>query len=325
MIWLIPFLLICLFLLFRFVSPYEGSEGAEGGLKGMEGAEGGEGGLKEVQEIKEAFQALLVSPAFQRAYGDFLAFHQEFQTGWREVLDTAASMSQEAGTARKERTDDERNVTVRELSASLGKPLPLIVPLPGKVETLEDLERAQLLERIPPSAQPYQDALEWMNQTLIKAQQELDKALQGGGIPTLEGFAGQECAHIAQCFKDNPDLLRQVVAAQQEDAAARLERIQRELMGRFQQFQQPRLRSAFDLNGRLRANAREVQRKAQSGDWIKDVKIGSKEPGAKYALPPGADALEEMRRKDPTRYAQLQKSPFFSVKQLIDQINRNLR
>jgi hypothetical protein len=232
-------------------------------------------------------------------------------------------MSQEAGTARKERTDEERNATVRDLSASLGKPLPLIVALPEKVETLEDLER--ILERIPPSAQPYQDALEWMNQTLLKAQQELDKALQGGGIPKLEGFAGKECANIAQCFKDNPDLLRQVVAAQQEDAAARLERIQRELMGRFQQFQQPRLRSAFELNRRLRANAKEVQRKAQSGDWIKDVRMGSAEPGEKYVLPPGADALEEMRRKDPTRYAQLQKSPFFSVKQLIDQINQNLR
>lgn len=325
MIWLIPLLLICLFLLFRFVSPYEVLEERGVGERG-DGGDEGERGERAGAEVKEAFQVLLVSPAFQRAYAGFLAFHQEFQSGWRDVLDTAASMSQEAGTARKERTDEERNATVRELSTSQGKPFPLLVALPEKVETLDDLERFQLLERIPPSAQPYQDALEWMNQTLLKAQQELDKALQGGGIPALEGFAGQErCADIAQCFKENPDLVRQVVAAQQEDAAARLERIQRELMGRFQQFQQPRLRSAFDLNRRLRANAKEVQRKAQSGDWIKDVRIASSEPGRTYSLPPGANALEDMRRKNPERYAQLQKSPFFSVKQLIDQINQNLR
>ena len=151
-----------------------------------------------------------------------------------------------------------------------------------------------------------------------------------GGIPgmegfqDLEGFAGDTCAEISQCFKDNPELARQLLAAQQADAATRLEQIQQELMGRFQQFQQPRLRSAFDLNVRLRANAKEIQRKAQSGDWIKDIKIGGGE-GTKYTLPPGSNALEEMCRKNPGQCAELRKSPFFSVKQLFEQINRNLR
>jgi hypothetical protein len=315
MIWIIPFLLLCLFLLFRFVPSYEVLDLSPLPLVPSPPGAGN----------VEAFQALLVSPAFQDAYGAFFAFHQEFQTGWREALDTADSMTQEAGAVKKERTDEERNATVRSLTASQGKPFPLLVALPGKIETLEDMERSQLLVRVPPSAQPYLDALEWMNQSLLKAQKELDNVLQGGGIPNLEGFAGGACAEIAQCFKENPDLVRQVVAAQQEDAVARLERIQRELMGRFQQFQQPRLRSAFDLNVRLRANAKEVQRKAQSGDWVKDIKIRSKEPGETYSLPPGANALEEMRRKDPERYAQLQNSPLFSVKQLMEQINRNLR
>lgn len=327
MIWLIPFLLVCLFLLFRFVSPFESVKDIPSDLISM---------MPTTKEAFQALQALLVSPAFQNAYGAFLAFHQEFQTRWREALDMTASLSQEGGgeaggkgEAKGARTDEQRNVTVQQLTASQGKPFPLLVTLPSKVETLEDLERGQLLERIPPSAQAYLDALEWMNQALLQAQKQLQNALQGGGIPKLEGFEGTQCAEIAHCFKENPDLVRQVVAAQQEEAKDRLERIQRELMRRFEQFQQPRLRSAFELNGRLRAEAKEVQRKAQTGEWVKDIRIGGAEAGAgkekrSGADMPGANALEELRRSDPERYAEAKKSPLFSVKQLIDQINRRV-
>lgn len=139
---------------------------------------------------------------------------------------------------------------------------------------------------------------------------------------------GGVCAEISSCFKENPDLIRQLSQAQQEEAGQRLERLQRELLVRFQQFQQPRLRSAFELNDRLSRNAKEVQRKAKSGDWIKDVRIGGgAEKGPKAVIPAGGSALEDLRRSDPERYAELERSQssLFSVKQLIEQINRNLR
>ena len=322
MIWLVPLLLVCIFLLFRFISPFEYR------IPPVRVYSGGQ------ETAVEGFQVLLVSPAFQKTYGEFLSFHNEFQTRWREALDTVTSMSEEVGTgaskkgSKTEKTDNERNAVVQKMTTSLGKPFPLLVALPDKVETLEDLERTQLSDRIPSSAQPYLDAMEWMNQSLLQAQKELDRALQGGGIPKLEGFAGDSCAEIATCFKENPELVRQILQAQQEEAVTRLERIQRELMERFEQFQQPRLRSAFELNGRLLVNAKEVQRKAQSGEWINDIPMGrGGKTKEKPVLPPGADALEEMRRSNPKRYAELQKSnsSMFSVKKLLDQINQNLR
>jgi hypothetical protein len=171
------------------------------------------------------------------------------------------------------------------------------------------------------------DALDWMNQQFLQAQKELNRALQGGSIPSMEGFGGGACAELATCFKENPDLIRQLGIAQQEEAGQRLERIQRQLMERFQQFQQPRLRTAFELNGRLRNQAKETQRKAQTGEWVKDLRIPGAETGPKPVPPPGGSALDELRRSNPERYAEYQKShaSLFSITQLMVQINRNLR
>jgi hypothetical protein len=281
--------------------------------------------------INEAFVApLLVSSEVKKEYQTFRTFYEAFLTSWREALITADSLQKSSPTAGKTPSDTELNALVDKLSTTLGKTLPILptTPLPAAIETLEDIERSQLLKRIPASSQPYMDALEWMNQQFIKAQQELNKALQGGAVPSMEGFAGKEsCAEISTCFKENPDLVRQLLAAQQEEAGQRLEQIQRELLQRFQQFQQPRLRSAFELNERLRQQAKETQRKAQSGEWIKDVRIpGSERTDPKLVPPPGT-TLEELRQSNPERYAEYQRSQssLFSVKQLLEQINRNLR
>ena len=186
------------------------------------------------------------------------------------------------------------------------------------------------MEYLPSSSEPYQNAVEWMNEQMLRAEKELEKALQGGGLPALEGFAGEEtCAELSQCFRDNPELVRQLLVAQQEEAGNRLERTEKELMSRMAQFQQPKLVSAFELNGRLAKKAKETEAKAQSGDWIKDVRIKDKggEGEPPIALPPGGDALEALRRSAPERYKTLQQGnpSLFSLKQLMEQINRGLR
>jgi hypothetical protein len=342
MLWLIPFLILCLFLLFRFVSPYEPVDWTGGERRGgKETGVGVTGGEERTGSPVEGFFApvvLTVSEEFKKGYHTFREFHGAFVTRWKDALITAYQLEQPSLTGAKEPTPTELNATVTKITASLGKPLP---PLPvendpfPEVETLDDIERVRLLDRIPSSAQPYMDALEWMNQKFLQAEKELNHALQGGGIPSLEGFSlqgqgqgqGQECAAMTACLAENPDFLRQLSAAQQEEARQRLERIQRELLGRFAQFQQPRLQSAFELNGRLSAKAKETQRKAQSGEWIKDVRIPAKEEGPRPVAPPGGSALEELRQSDPERYAEYQRgySSLFSVKQLMEQINRNLR
>ncbi len=305
-----------------------------------EAGRGWEQGQGQGQRLEgfEATVPLLVSDTFRTAYDGFLRFYPPFMEGWRDALIRAYSLEQPVeGGAKKDPTEGDLARVVAGLTSSLGKlfPPPSLpggpLPAPSTLQTLEDIDRAQLTNRIPVQVDPYQNALEWMNEQLLRAEKELEEALRGGGasgLPALEGFEGEgKCAELSQCFRDHPELVRQLLAAQQEEAGQRLNRIQRDLMARFEQFQQPKLMSAFELNRRLVRKAKETEAKAKSGDWIKDVRMGGSEKGPVLTSPPGGDALEELRRKDPERYKQLQakNASLFSLKQLMEQINRGLR
>lgn len=322
MLWLIPFLLVCIFIVFRFISPYE----SPSFLSIFDSLPS-----SSPLTLKEGFsRPLLVSDEFKRHYQAFLRFYHGFMPSWKEALITAHSLEQppttKAQTTSSEPSPVQLQRIVEKMTSTLGKPFPSLTDnFPERIETLDDIDRERLVERIPKSSQPYFHALEWMNNQLLKAQKEVENALKGGGIQSLDGFTGGTCAEVSRCLKDNPELTRQLLQAQQEEAGQRLERIQRELISRLEQFQQPRLSSSLELNGRLRKSAKEMQQKAQSGDWIKDIKMGGNEKTS-LPPPPGGNTLEELRRTNPEKYKQLQEKngSLFSVKQLFEQINRNL-
>lgn len=335
MLWLIPFLLVCLFLLFRFVSPYE--------PLWTSSYEPFDATPPAPSASPAPSAPLLVSDAFRKAYEEFLGFYTPFQERWRDALLRTWGLEQGPSSTGKQRepTDKELAGEVAKLIQTQGivfppppsslSPSPKgSLPAPSALQTLDDLDKGRLLDLVPKTVDPYQHAMDWMNNQMLRAEKELEKALQGGGLPALEGFAGKEtCGELSQCFRDNPELVRQLLLAQQEEAGSRLERTERELMSRFAQFRQPKLVSAFELNSRLTKKAKETEAKAQSGDWIKDVRIGSSaaEGKVKIKTPPGGDALEELRQKDPARYKALKGSSpsLFSVKQLMEQITQGLR
>ncbi len=320
MLWLIPFLLFLLFLLFRFVKTHQETDQPYVIDSWWRPS------VNPSSVVDEGFVTLQVSNEFREKYNTFMIFHKDFMTRWKDALVTAFQLQKEPGQA--DRTippDSTLNTVVRQLVREQGKPFPYLTdPLPPKVDTLQDLD--PLRDRIPTDAQPYFHALEWMNGQLMKAQKEVESALQGGGIPSFEGFEAT-CSELSKCFKENPELVRQLLKAQQDDEAQRLERLQRELIGRFEQFQQPRIQQAMELNARLSKKAKEIQNKAQSGEWIKDVKMGGGEKGPSYSVPSGGNQLDNLRQKDPVAYQNLQQQnkSMFSLKQLFEQINQNLR
>lgn len=325
MLWLIPFLLFLLFLLLRFVKTHQ--ESNEISLSNLSGPWWKIDDHFTKSTEKEGFVTLQVSHEFQEKYKTFLEFYHPFLIRWRDALVTAYQLEKEVGKATSTVPPDSAlNSLVRKLIDTQGKPLPpLTDQLPTTVTSLNDLDLLQ--EHIPKDSQPFFNALEWMNAQLLKAQQEVESALQGGGgIPSFEGFEGTICSDLSKCFKDNPELIRQLVKAQQEDDAQRLERLQRELVSRFEQFQQPRIHNAFELNARLSKKAKEIQSKAQSGDWIKDVKFGG-ESSPSYSIPAGGNQMEELRARDPAAYQRLQQQSqgMGALKGLFEQINRNLR
>jgi hypothetical protein len=323
MLWLIPFLLFLIFLLFRFVKTHQESTTSIP-LPSSSFVPWWDTYTDAQPQIDEGFISLQTSNEFKEKYNAFVSFHTGFMTRWKDALVTAFQLQKEPGKADSTIPPDATlNTVVTKWISEQGKPFPFLTnPLPATVNTLDDLERIQ--EQIPKDSQPYFNALEWMNQQLIKAQKEVESAMSGN-IPSFEGFQGT-CSEIAKCFRDNPDLARQLLNAQQADAAQRLEQLQRDLISRFEQFQQPRIKNAYELNTRLTLKAKEIQDKAQSGDWVKDLKMGGKD-GSSYALPPGSNDLAELCKKDRVACEKLKREggSMFALKQLFEQINRNLR
>jgi len=265
---------------------------------------------------------MAISPQMNAEYQAFLAIYQPLMTRWGEGLEMGYQLEQPPPTTagpppKPSPSDLER---IRQGLLQQGKPFPplpsSVPPFPPSISTVQDMER--LLPQLPADVQPYQNALDWMNDQFLRSQKKLQGALRGEGFQGqgLEGFQAGQCAAFQSCYQ-------QMQAAE----AQRAQQVQQEFKSRLDAFQSPRLRQAFELNERLGKEIKEIQRKAQSGDWIKDVAIADKGPKQVYELPPGADALEQMRLNDPARYAEYQKKygSMFSLKVLTDQINRALR
>jgi len=256
-------------------------------------------------------------------YQAFLAMYQPLMTRWAEGLEMGYQLEQPPPTTagpppKPSPSDLER---IRQGLLQQGKPFPplpsSVPPFPPSISTVQEMER--LLPQLPADVQPYQNALDWMNDQFLRSQKKLQGALRGEGFQgqeAWEGFQAGQCAAFQSCYQ-------QMLAGE----AQRAQQIQQEFKARLDAFQSPRLRQAFELNERLGREIKEIQRKAQSGDWIKDVAIADKGPKQVYEMPEGADALEEMRLKDPARYAEYQKKygSMFSLKVLMEQINRALR
>lgn len=330
MLWLIPFLLVCVFLVFRFVSPWMPT-----GLDVSVGSDGSTGSME-----LDGFQASMkptvtttgvLSAEFQKRYREWVTWMRDFRERWGEAVDTAWAIET---SQKRAPTDEERNEVVGRLVGTVGKPFPLFGEgFPDRVETLEDADRARLMERVPTGSVAHANAVEWMNAQMMAAQKKLDEvmgslgSIGSGGLGGLgglgvEGFDGS-CAALVGCLKD-PEVMRGLATAQAEEAEARRVRTEVELLSRFEQFRSPKLVEAMRRNGELRAKTREIRAKAESGDWVKDLPA-SATAGSGLTAPPGAGALEDLKRADPERYRALSASPWFGVKGLIDQINRGLR
>ena len=272
--------------------------------------------------LKEGYMdgSIAISPQMNTEYQAFLAIYQPLMTRWGEGLEMAYQLEQPpptvAGPPPKPSSSDLQRILQGLLQQ--GKPFPpvpaSVPPFPPSIRTVQEMEN--LLPQLPTDVQPYQNALDWMNDQFLRSQRKLQGALRGEGFQGFEGFQAGQCAAFQSCYQ-------QMQAGQ----AQRAQQIQQEFKNRLDAFQSPRLRQAFDLNERLGREIKEIQRKAQSGDWIKDVAIPDKGPKQVYELPEGADALEQMRLKDPAKYAEYQKKfgSMFSIKVLTDQINQALR
>ena len=268
--------------------------------------------------IEEGFE---VDPTFQAKYKKFVQFYNAFMTSWEKAIVTSVSMdapppaelsspSQIGNSSSKPKTPSraQLNQYVQALIIKEKKPFPPVTDLLPEIITT-------LPSNLPSDPQPYMNALTWINQNMAASQKELESSMQTGVEPY------EDCSQFNQCLSD-PENVAKITAAQQKQELQRQQKAGN-VLDLFNE--NPALQSGLATNIQLTKKAEEIQRQAQSGEMLNNMKFPS-EPKVKYTLPEGANKFKEMEKNDPAKYKSYSKQypQQAAQKQLLDQINGNL-
>ena len=273
-------------------------------------------------------------------YNRFVDFYNSFLKNWEESMITMASLeipqkeatspSQSPSTSKPSTpTNEQLNQTIQSYSQKIGKSLPSITdPLPNNIYSYS---LQQLLQIIPSDPIPFQNALTLLNEHLINSQKDLDKVLSGQfaeGFLVIEGYVADQCAELSTCFAQNPQIAEQIANAQIEQEKKQQQQLQNQLSTRLDKFiLNNTLQDSFKMNQTLIQKAKEIQNKAQSGELLNMINIPDTNPIPPYNIPAGGNRLKQMKESDPEKYKEYEKnnSSLFSLKNLFEQINSNLR
>jgi len=290
--------------------------------------------------IKEGFQSetLQLNPDLINKYKSFVKFYNSFLSVWKETIITSISLDAPAPTEPSSPAEifkralpptpavAEMNQYINKYSTTLGKALPLITDnMPNMIDSTS---LPKLLEIVPSDATPYQNALQWMNSNLAEAHKKLESSMNG----TIEGFDSIDKFYSIEGYATTCDdvavCMAQYEQNQRNQKIKQFQQRQDELSRRLDLFiQNQTLMNSFTLNQQLVKKSKDIQNKAQSGDLLKEFKFPDLNPIPSYSIPPGGDNLSKMKDEDPEKYKEYQQKykQLFAIKELMEQINRNLR
>lgn len=282
--------------------------------------------------VKEGFESDLpvLHGVTAEQYRVFVSFYNPFMETWEKAITTAVGLERpppKEGDPIPTIRREEMNRYVQLLSQQLDGTLPEITePLPETLTGKSMASFVQLLDKTPPEA--FLRATEWMNARIKESHAKKDAALKGEGFK-VEGFATSEtCSEFVKCM-DDPEFLDKLAAAQEKRQAKKSASQQDALSEKMKSIlNQSSLQQALQTNTQLRSESDRIQNQAQSGDMLKSMDLPSvDELSSKFTLPEGADALDRMKKEDPEKYKKMKENqkPYLEMKQLFDQINRNLR
>lgn len=259
---------------------------------------------------KEGFANL--DNTFLTTYRTFMTFYNQFITNWTQAITQASAMDSNTQTP----STEQMNQYIKKISEKNGTIYPPITdPLPD-LTTTDDLLAIRAM--IPRDPAPFQNALQWMNATIIETKNKLEsslKAIQGFRDFTVQDYDTMEffediCQQIQTCQQQQNEKQQQQIAT-----------LQQQLGPIFDSF--VRLQPLLDKNTELLAESKKIQDQAQNGSLLPTV-APRKSP---YSLPEGSNKLKDMQKNDPERYKKYKQdfSLFHNMKNSFDQINANLR
>jgi hypothetical protein len=268
-------------------------------------------------------------------YKQFALFYNSFLDSWEKAITTSIGLDTpqtEGATKPSQPTRGKLNNYITTLSNKIGMLPALTDPLPTFTNATE------ILPHIPKVFQPYLTALQWMNGKLEESHEKLQKSLRGETFIGSE-FIGLEfigLEFIGEAFTNQFNLLEnegfetqcqqltQQIAQCQQEQKATDEKTLSDILDSF--LTNKELMAASAKNAALIAESKKIENQAKSGELLNQLNL-PQEDTIKYEIPPGGDALAQMEKNDPERYKRLKSEggAFFSIKQTIEQINRNLR
>jgi hypothetical protein len=279
----------------------------------------------------EGFQNQQLDPNIASSYNSFLSSYNTFCSNWQKAIQSSVaaniqqqpltSPSQVQSSQAPQISTEDMNKYINLLSIEQSMTFPPICSssLPT---TVDSSNISQVIQMIPQDSQPYVNALNWMNSQLSKSIANLNSSLQ------VEGFDVNDpmCQEVSQCVANNPQLAQQIAQqiADQNDRNFSLQEQQlSSLINNF--MSNPELPQALDENQKLVAKSKEIQDQAQSGQLVNQITVTGGDQN-QFSMPPNGDTLSQMKQNDPDSYNHLKSnySSWFSVKQLMEQINANL-
>lgn len=284
--------------------------------------------------IKEGFVGTpALKPETIDAYNKFLIFYKTFCANWKKAIQSGVALelpqqpltspSQFNSASAPSISDDDMNLYITKISQQEQKSFPPTCTTSPTFPTTINTESLTAIINKIPTIEPFINALNWMNLHMEKSQENLKGSL------TVEGFDNNDtCQNFSTCVANNPELVKQIATEMSKQNVIESSKLEEILVTKLTPFlTAPALIQALNKNKALLEKSQEIQAKAESGELLNNVTTKSTDvPEIKYTKPAGADKLIDMKKSDPERYKEIEKShgQWMSIKSLTDQINATL-
>jgi len=284
-----------------------------------------------------------ITPDILEKYKKFVLFYQAFLQSWEKAIITSIGLelpikpldspSSTSSSTPPTPSRNEINAYISTLSKKLEKPLPPVTdPLPSEITSI-----SVILPLLPKEPAPFKNALDWMNKNMADSHAQLEKSLKGEGFigEFNEGFLEQFetldnfediCKKMIDCqekFEGSDSICEKIKQCKQEQIIYDKKQLS-DLLDKF--LMNDELLKASALNIHLVEESKKIENQAKSGELLNKMNL-PQEDTIKYNVPSGGDKLAQMQKNDPSKYKRLQSEggSLFSLKQLMEQINGNLR
>jgi hypothetical protein len=275
----------------------------------------------------------IIDPSLIEKYTKFVSFYNPFLVNWEKAIVTSIALdtpiqpltdpSQVGSKVApfKGPTRVEINTYIQKLEKTLNKPFPLVTdPLPS---TLDANVINQMNQRISMDPSSYQNALQWMNNSLSEAHKQMNalkKSPEGFDVmdkyQVIEHF--DNCAEYSKCM----DVYNEQQIKKEKDRRKQLEDKLNKINS------DSTIQREAKKNQELIKKSKEIEEQAKSGGLLNQFNLSNNDDSlSHFVRPSGVDKLANMKKNNPNQYKKNEKEngQFLALGTLLNSISNTIR